>query len=100
VGAREPDTIASQGMRTASRVLSIGLAFALPPLAGYGLDLLCGTGALLTIVGGFLGFAAGLVHILMIAREGTKPPRPAPTRETTSPKPAPDGIEFNERETG
>ena len=26
-------------MRTASRVLSIGLAFALPPLVGYGLDL-------------------------------------------------------------
>jgi F0F1-type ATP synthase assembly protein I len=100
LSGREPGSFAEQGVHWASQVISIGLVFALPPFAGYGLDRLWGTGALLTIVGGFFGFAAGMYYILLIAREGTKLPRPAATQETTSPKPAPDGDEFNEIGTG
>lgn len=71
----EPDSVVAQGVRWASRVTTIGLEFALPPALGHWLDRRWGTGAILTIVGVLLGFGGGLLHLLAIAREETKPPR-------------------------
>ena len=62
----------SVGMEWASRVTTVGLEFALPPLAGAGLDRWWGTSPWATVVGAVLGFAVGMVHLLRIAREGTK----------------------------
>jgi ATP synthase protein I len=59
-------------MEWASRISTIGLEFALPPLAGVGLDRWWGTGPWATVVGAVLGFAVGMMHILRVAREGTK----------------------------
>ena len=73
----EPDSVVSLGVRWATRVTSIGLEFALPPLLGGYLDRRWGLGSLLTIVGSIFGFLAGMVHLLAIAREDAKanPPK-------------------------
>ena len=57
------------GVEWASRVSTIGLEFALPPLAGAYVDQRAGTSPWLTLLGVFLGFAMGMWHILRIARE-------------------------------
>ena len=62
----------SVGMEWASRITTVGLEFALPPLAGAWLDRWWGTGPWATVVGAVLGFAVGMMHILRVAREGTK----------------------------
>ena len=62
----------SVGMEWASRISTVGLEFALPPLAGAGLDRWWGTSPWATVLGAVLGFAVGMMHILRIAREGTK----------------------------
>jgi ATP synthase protein I len=67
----EPRSILSVGMQWASRVTTIGLEFALPPLMGAGLDRWWKTSPLATIIGAVVGFAVGMVHLLRIAREGT-----------------------------
>lgn len=77
MGRPEPDSVVSLGVRWATRVTSIGLEFALPPLLGGYLDRRWGTGSILTIVGALFGFTAGMVHILAIAREDASP---GPTR--------------------
>ena len=68
----EPRSALSVGMEWASRVTTVGLEFALPPLAGVWPGSLVGTSPWATVVGAVLGFAVGMVHILRIAREGTK----------------------------
>jgi ATP synthase protein I len=60
------------GVVWASRVMSVAMEFALPPLAGVYLDRRWATQPILTLVGSALGFAVGMVHILKIAREGTR----------------------------
>ena len=63
----------SVGMGWASRVSTIGLEFALPALLGNGLDRWWRTTPLVTVLGAFLGFAVGMMHLLRIARSGTAP---------------------------
>jgi F0F1-type ATP synthase assembly protein I len=67
---RSPVSVAFQ---YASRVTTVGLEFALPPLAGVYLDRFWSLSPLATILGACLGFAVGMVQILRIAREDTKP---------------------------
>lgn len=62
----------SAGIMWASRVTTLGLEFALPPLVGLYLDNRWHTRPVALLVGSVLGFAAGMVHILRIAREGTE----------------------------
>jgi len=62
----------SVGMEWASRVSTIGLEFALPPLAGAGLDRWWGSSPWATVIGAVLGFAVGMMHVLRIAGAETK----------------------------
>ncbi len=66
-------SILALSMQWASRVSTIGLEFALPPLLGAALDRWWHTAPLVTVLGAFAGFAVGMVHILRIAREGMRP---------------------------
>ena len=79
---RSPMAIAVQW---ASRVTSIGLTFALPPLAGAYLDRLWTPKPWGTLVGVVVGFAVGMGQVLKIAREGPKSgaPRGAGPSRTT-----------------
>jgi hypothetical protein len=62
----------SVGVMWASRVTTVGLEFALPAFAGLYLDRHWGTKPAGTLVGAILGFAVGMMHILRIAKEGSK----------------------------
>ena len=77
------------GLDLASRVTSIGLEFALPAAAGYGLDSWLGTMPAATVSGVVLGFIVGMLHVLRMSREmsggfnrptgeRTRPGRPNP----------------------
>ena len=68
-GSDSQESAMAAGIRLASRVSTVGLEFALPPLAGVYLDRLWKLSPILTIVGGVLGFAVGMTHLLQIARE-------------------------------
>jgi hypothetical protein len=74
LGRPEPVSIVSLGVRWATRVTTIGLEFALPAFLGSYLDKRWGTGSTLTILGALFGFAAGMVHLLAIAREDARVP--------------------------
>ena len=69
----ESRTIVSVGMEWASRVTTIGLEFALPPLLGSVADRWWKTAPWLTVVGAVLGFAVGMMHVLRLAREKSRP---------------------------
>jgi hypothetical protein len=86
LGRPEPDSVVSLGVRWATRVTSIGLEFALPPLFGGYLDRRWGLGSTLTVVGAVLGFLTGMAHILAIAREDVRAVSP-PGRARGSPPP-------------
>lgn len=60
----------SLGFAWAYRATALGLEFALPALGGHYLDQWWGTEPLVTILGTVLGFTAGMVHLLRIARSG------------------------------
>jgi F0F1-type ATP synthase assembly protein I len=60
------------GMQWASRVTTLGLEFALPPLLGVYLDRRWGSTPLATVIGAVLGFAVGMMHVLRIARQGSE----------------------------
>ncbi len=62
----------SIGIEWASRISTVGLEFALPPLVGAYIDSRTHTSPLVTLVGVVLGFAVGMWHILRIARERPK----------------------------
>lgn len=65
----EPRSSLSIGIEWASRVSTVGLEFALPPLVGWYADNRAGTLPWLTLLGVLLGFGTGMTHILRIARE-------------------------------
>ena len=60
------------GIMWASRATTIGLEFALPAVLGIFIDRWWGTRPAATLVGAVLGFAVGMVHLMRIAREGTR----------------------------
>ena len=66
----------SVGIEWASRVSTVGLEFALPPLAGAYADHRLGTTPWLTLLGVVLGFATGMTHILRFARDSRNDPGP------------------------
>jgi F0F1-type ATP synthase assembly protein I len=76
VSQSERRSSVSIGIEWASRVSTVGLEFALPPLAGAYVDHRAGTTPWLTLLGVVLGFAAGMTHILRIARGGRNEPGP------------------------
>jgi ATP synthase protein I len=57
----------------ATKASMLGLEFAVPVFLGHYLDVRLGTNPLFLMVGMVLGFVLGMVHILRIAREGSKP---------------------------
>ncbi len=67
--SRQPDRRSSLaiGLDLASRVTTIGLEFALPAAAGYGLDTWLGTKPAVTVVGVVLGFLTGMFHAVKMA---------------------------------
>jgi ATP synthase protein I len=69
----EPRSNLAVGIQWASRVMSLGLEFALPPLAGVFLDRRWHLAPLATISGAVLGFVMGMMHVLRIARERSGP---------------------------
>jgi F0F1-type ATP synthase assembly protein I len=64
----EPRDPLSAGIMWASRATSLGLEFVLPTLVGLWLDGRFGTKPWGTLVGALLGFAAGMTHLLRIAK--------------------------------
>ncbi len=52
-----------------SRLMVIALEMALPAAGGYWLDSRLGISPVFVIVGAILGFAAGMFHLLQIARQ-------------------------------
>jgi F0F1-type ATP synthase assembly protein I len=60
-------------MQWASRISSVGLEFAVPPLLGALLDRWLSSSPVALLVGAVVGFGVGMMHILRIAREGTQP---------------------------
>ena len=68
----EPRSPLSLGLMWASRVTTLGLEFSLPVVGGYYLDRWRHTSPAATLAGLVLGFAVGMVHLLQIAREGSK----------------------------
>ena len=69
----EPRSSVAVGWEWASRVLTVGLEFALPPLLGARFDHSWATSPWGVLIGAVLGFAVGMWHLLQIAREGTQP---------------------------
>ena len=63
----------SVGMDWATRISALGFEFALPPLLGSFVDRRLGTAPAGILVGMVLGFAVGMMHILRIARDASKP---------------------------
>ncbi len=59
----------STGLQWSTRLISIGLEMALPAAGGDWLDSRIGTSPIFTAVGGLLGFAAGMLHLLRISRQ-------------------------------
>ena len=63
---RPPMTLA---LEWSTRLTAIGLEMAMPAAGGYWLDLHIGTAPVFVILGAMLGFAAGMFHLLHIARQ-------------------------------
>jgi F0F1-type ATP synthase assembly protein I len=57
----------------ASSITSIGLEFTLPVAAGFAIDRHWHTTPGATLVGAILGFLAGMMHILAVAKNLTTP---------------------------
>ena len=68
----ESRSILAVGFDWAARVTTIGLEFALPPLAGALIDGRFGTTPWATVAGAALGFAVGMAHVLRLSRELAK----------------------------
>jgi F0F1-type ATP synthase assembly protein I len=69
----EPRSSLSVGLEWATRITSVGLEFVVPALLGALLDGWAGTSPAALLVGAVLGFGVGMMHVLRIAREGTRP---------------------------
>jgi hypothetical protein len=67
----EPRSPLGVGLEVSTRIMTIGLEFALPAAAGFGLDSWMGTTRfpVATITGAVLGFLAGMFHSIRMARD-------------------------------
>jgi ATP synthase protein I len=63
----------SVGIGWAARVSTLGLEFGLPAILGHVLDVKIGTNPVGLLVGMVLGFVVGMMHILRIAKDSSKP---------------------------
>ncbi len=63
----------SEGIAWASRISALGFEFSLPPIAGHFVDRWLGSNPVGTLVGMIVGFVVGLMHILQIAKNSSKP---------------------------
>jgi hypothetical protein len=81
------------GIEWASRVTTIGLEFALPPLLGYGVDSWLRTTPVAMITGAVLGFATGMMATVKMARQFSDQARgkAGRCRDDRSPPPGPTG---------
>ena len=74
IGSYEEDTSDDRSpmalaIEWSARLMTIGLEMALPAAGGYWLDLRIGTSPVIVILGTMLGFAAGMFHLMQIARQ-------------------------------
>jgi ATP synthase protein I len=63
----------AQGMEWASKISTLGLVFALPPLLGLYLDRRLGMPSVGILAGMVIGFASGMFYVLRMARDSSKP---------------------------
>jgi hypothetical protein len=63
----------SVGIEWSARVSTLGFEFGIPALLGHFLDQKLGTNPVGLLVGMVLGFVVGMMHILRIAKDGSKP---------------------------
>ena len=68
----EPRSPLGVGFDLASRATTIGLEFALPAAAGYGLDSWLGTKPAATVCGVVLGFIVGMLHAVRMSRRDVR----------------------------
>lgn len=71
----EPRSPLGVGLELASRITTIGLEFALPPVVGFGVDYYLGTTPAATIVGAVLGFSVGMLHAIRMSSDLAAGPR-------------------------
>jgi hypothetical protein len=71
----EPRSPLGVGLEVASRITTIGMEFALPAAAGFGLDSWMGTTPAATLTGAVLGFLAGMYSCVRMARDLSAEPR-------------------------
>lgn len=70
---RDGRTAVARGYVLSTRVTSIGLQMALPPLAGWWADGKFNTAPWLLILGAMLGFSVSLLELIKLAKESEKP---------------------------
>jgi len=63
----------SIGIEWASRITALGFEFSLPPIVGYLVDRWLGSNPIGILVGMIIGFLVGMMHLLQIARNSSKP---------------------------
>lgn len=66
---RDGRSAVARGYVLATRVTSIGMQMALPPLVGWWLDSQFNTGPWLVVVGAFLGFAVSMLELIRLAKD-------------------------------
>jgi F0F1-type ATP synthase assembly protein I len=66
----------SVGLVWSARASMLGVEFALPVFLGHYIDLRLGTSPIALFVGMILGFVVGMMHLLRIARDASKPNQP------------------------
>ncbi len=67
---RSPLTV---GIEWSAKISTIGVEFAVPALLGHFLDRQLGTKPVGLFLGMVIGFTFGMLHILRIARDASKP---------------------------
>jgi len=78
----------ASGMHMASSITSIGLEFSLPVGIGFWIDRRWHTTPIGTMIGAVLGFVAGMMHIMAVAKNLSAPP---PVSKVVRPSKPPRG---------
>lgn len=76
------------GFALASRITTVGMAFALPPAIGFVVDRWLGTTLVATLIGALLGFVAGILQTVRMAQQlSPGPARRRPDRDDRTDRP-------------